>query len=167
MWRRDALFSCLVANPWPVVWFFWLHFMDRLLLCRAPAQSTASSPPFLFISHHNVHRPECTSHSPLSHPSSHFSTRSNLNGATTASTKTFLTALVLNGAIATGEIVAFTLVRRYYRLIYEPRSLSVFETCACPSILPFLLLIFFQEETATTVTSHLWMDSFRPQSRLS
>jgi hypothetical protein len=75
--------------------------------------------------------------------------------------------LVLNGAIATGEIVAFMLVRRYYRLIYEPRSLSVFEACACPSILPFLLLIFFQEETATTVTSHLRMDSFRPQDRLS
>ncbi|KAI0250626.1 hypothetical protein BJV78DRAFT_1283057 [Lactifluus subvellereus] len=52
---------------------------------------------------------------------------SNLNGATTASTKTFLTALVLNGIIAVVEIAAFIIVRRYFRLIYEPRSLSVFE----------------------------------------
>ncbi|KAH8987893.1 DUF221-domain-containing protein [Lactarius akahatsu] len=53
--------------------------------------------------------------------------RSDLSGATTASTKTFLTALALNGIIAAAEIAAFTCARPYFRLIYEPRSLSVFE----------------------------------------
>jgi hypothetical protein len=58
--------------------------------------------------------------------------RSSLDEATSASTKTFLTALVLNGVIAAVEITVFTVVRRYFRLIYEPRSLSVFEACAFP-----------------------------------
>ncbi|KAI0261640.1 hypothetical protein BC834DRAFT_895208 [Gloeopeniophorella convolvens] len=53
---------------------------------------------------------------------------SNLNGATTASTKTFVTALAINGVIAGIEIAVFTLVRRYFLLIYEPRSLSVLES---------------------------------------
>ncbi|KAH9026750.1 DUF221-domain-containing protein [Lactarius pseudohatsudake] len=52
---------------------------------------------------------------------------SDVSGATTASTKTFLTALALNGIIAAAEIAAFTCARPYFRLIYEPRSLSVFE----------------------------------------
>ncbi|KAI9509019.1 DUF221-domain-containing protein [Russula earlei] len=64
---------------------------------------------------------------------------SNLNGAATASTKTFLTALVLNGIIAGAEISAFTLVRRYFRLIYEPRSLSVFEAKRQQPLSPHLL----------------------------
>src|SRR6266849_1194588 len=59
---------------------------------------------------------------------------SNISQATTASTKTFVTALALNGIIAGVEIVAFTVVWRYFRLIYEPRSLSVFESCACAFI---------------------------------
>ncbi|KAI0052100.1 DUF221-domain-containing protein [Auriscalpium vulgare] len=59
---------------------------------------------------------------------------SNLNGATTASTKTFETALVLNGAIFAIEIAAFTLLRRYFRLIYEPRSLSVIESKRQPPL---------------------------------
>jgi hypothetical protein len=127
-WRvGDAtpLFLCPVANV--------------ALMAPFSLQFTHGPPPFnplyvftpfffIFISRHNIHGPECMSYySPLPQLSSHLGTRSDLNGATTASTKTFLTALVLNGAIATGEIVAFTLVRRYFRLIYEPRSLSVFE----------------------------------------
>ncbi|KAH9962925.1 DUF221-domain-containing protein [Russula dissimulans] len=46
--------------------------------------------------------------------------------STTASTKTFVAALVLNAAIAGAEIAVFTLVRRYFPLIYQPRSLFVF-----------------------------------------
>ncbi|KAI9458606.1 hypothetical protein BJY52DRAFT_413437 [Lactarius psammicola] len=64
---------------------------------------------------------------------------SDLNGATTASTKTFLTALALNGIIAAAEITAFTCARRYFRLIYEPRSLSVFEAKRQPSLSSRLL----------------------------
>jgi hypothetical protein len=61
---------------------------------------------------------------------------SNLNGATTASTKTFVTALVLNGIIAAVEIAVFTCARRYFRLVYEPRSLSVFESKRQPPLSP-------------------------------
>jgi hypothetical protein len=72
---------------------------------------------------------------------SHLDARSSsLSNATTASTKTFLTALALNGIIAVVEIVAFTLVWRYFRLIYEPRSLSIFESCACAFVLQCLVL---------------------------
>jgi hypothetical protein len=61
---------------------------------------------------------------------------SNINGATTASTKTFVTALALNGIIAAVEIAVFTCARRYFRLIYEPRSLSVFESKRQPPLSP-------------------------------
>jgi len=59
---------------------------------------------------------------------------SNLNEAKSASTKTFLTALALNGIIAAVEIAVFTCVRRYFRLIYEPRSLSVWEAKRQPPL---------------------------------
>ncbi|KAF8267559.1 DUF221-domain-containing protein [Lactarius quietus] len=59
---------------------------------------------------------------------------SDLSGATTASTKTFVTALALNGIIAAIEIAAFTCARPYFRLIYEPRSLSVFEAKRQPPL---------------------------------
>ncbi|KAI0289410.1 hypothetical protein B0F90DRAFT_1812537 [Multifurca ochricompacta] len=63
---------------------------------------------------------------------------SDLSQSTTASTKTFVTALVLNAIIAAVEIIAFILVRRYFRLIYEPRSLSVFEAKRQPPLSPHL-----------------------------
>jgi hypothetical protein len=79
--------------------------------------------------------------------SSHLPTRSNstdTNDATSKpmSTKTFVAALVLNGAIAGVEIAVFTLVRRYFPFIYEPRSLSVFGAYACPLALPCHRLTF-------------------------
>ncbi|KAI0064338.1 DUF221-domain-containing protein [Artomyces pyxidatus] len=64
---------------------------------------------------------------------------SNLNGATTASTGTFETALVLNAAIFGIEVAAFTILRRYFRLIYEPRSLSVVESKRQPPLSSKLL----------------------------
>jgi hypothetical protein len=51
-----------------------------------------------------------------------------------------VTALVLNGAIAGGEILAFTIVRRYFRFIYEPRSLSISKACAHHWCYPVLYL---------------------------
>jgi len=70
-------------------------------------------------------------------PISDLATRSNsISRSTTASTKTFVAALVLNGAIAGVEIAVFTLVRRYFPLIYQPRSLSAFGACARPLVLP-------------------------------
>ena len=47
-----------------------------------------------------------------------------------ASTKSFLGALALNGIILVAEITAFTYMRRYFRLIYEPRSWSFFDEWA-------------------------------------
>ena len=91
----------------------------------------------------------------------------NLSQTTTASTKTFVTALALNGIIAVVEIAAFTLVWRYFRLIYEPRSLSVFESCACVFILQCLVLTFVQKETAGTLLSPLGMAYICLQGRLS
>ncbi|CED82447.1 Uncharacterized conserved protein [Phaffia rhodozyma] len=42
--------------------------------------------------------------------------------ANAATTSSFVTALVLNSAIAGAEILAFTLLRRQFRSIYEPRT---------------------------------------------
>ncbi|KIM67290.1 hypothetical protein SCLCIDRAFT_1210323 [Scleroderma citrinum Foug A] len=42
--------------------------------------------------------------------------------AQSASTETFLTALVFNAAVFGAEIVAFTILRRYFKQIYEPRT---------------------------------------------
>ena len=47
-----------------------------------------------------------------------------------ASTKSFLGSLALNGIILAASIAAFTYMRRYFRLIYEPRSWSFFDECA-------------------------------------
>ena len=41
------------------------------------------------------------------------------------STKSLLGALAVNGVILAAEIIAFTYMRRHFRLIYEPRSLTV------------------------------------------
>lgn len=41
------------------------------------------------------------------------------------STQTFITALVLNLAIAGAEVVAFMLIRKKFKKIYEPRTYLV------------------------------------------
>jgi len=118
------------SGKWRIVileqWLPWLHSLTR--------------PPLPFItlsaSHHhlssNPYSLQCTSRPSLLSLGSHRPhldfRSSNLSNATTASTKTFVTALALNGIITGVELVAFTVVWRYFRLIYEPRSLSVFES---------------------------------------
>jgi calcium permeable stress-gated cation channel len=70
--------------------------------------------------------------------------------------------LVLNGAIATVEISAFTLVRRYFRLIYEPRSLSVFEAYAWPITLssaPCLIFLFRKRQQPLSPRLFGWLVS--------
>jgi hypothetical protein len=103
-------------------------------------------PPFIGLQllSFNFYNLQCTFLSSLLRSGSHPGTRSNsnLSEATTASTKTFLTALVLNSIIAGVEISTFTLVRRYFRLVYEPRSLSVFDSCARTFLLLCLVLTF-------------------------
>jgi Sro7p-like protein associated with Golgi transport len=81
---------------------------------------------------------------PPLHPTSDSSTRTvrDISNSTTASTKTFLTALILNAAIAGAEIAAFTIVRRYFRIVYEPRSLSASKACAHSLMLLCPVLIF-------------------------
>ena len=50
------------------------------------------------------------------------SRRAELSGAKSQSTSQFVTALVFNAAVFAIQVVAFTLVRPYFRAIYEPRS---------------------------------------------
>lgn len=45
-----------------------------------------------------------------------------MSNASSASTSSFVAALVLNAAIFGAEILAFTLLRRSFPAIYEPRS---------------------------------------------
>ncbi|KAH7872085.1 uncharacterized protein C8R40DRAFT_1255595 [Lentinula edodes] len=47
---------------------------------------------------------------------------SSISSATSASTATFITALVFNGAVFGIEIAIFTLIRPYFKAIYEPRT---------------------------------------------
>lgn len=49
-------------------------------------------------------------------------TRSNIEQAKSATTATFVTALVFNAAVFVAELVAFTILRPYFKAIYEPRT---------------------------------------------
>ena len=68
--------------------------------------------------------------SPLVSPNDGYGFIVNPNELAHISTKSFLGALALNGTILAVEIIVFTYMRRYFRLIYEPRSLSFFDVCA-------------------------------------
>ena len=57
-------------------------------------------------------------------------TQADNNLEASIATKALLGALTLNGIILAAEITAFTYMRRYFRLIYEPRCLSFFEMYA-------------------------------------
>jgi len=48
--------------------------------------------------------------------------RSDISEAKSQSTTQFVTALVFNAAAFAIQVVAFTIVRPYFRAIYEPRS---------------------------------------------
>ncbi|EIN08427.1 DUF221-domain-containing protein [Punctularia strigosozonata HHB-11173 SS5] len=49
---------------------------------------------------------------------------SDLSGATTKSTSSFVTSIIFNSIVFGGELAAFTLFRPYFHLIYEPRAYS-------------------------------------------
>ncbi|KAF7316312.1 Protein kinase domain-containing protein [Mycena indigotica] len=59
-----------------------------------------------------------TVHPPLRLPP----TMSNVSQATTASTSTFVTALVFNAIVFGAEIAIFTILRPHFKAIYEPRT---------------------------------------------
>ncbi|KAJ9121254.1 hypothetical protein QFC24_004930 [Naganishia onofrii] len=42
--------------------------------------------------------------------------------AVSATTESFISSLIVNTAVAGGELVAWILIRRQFRAIYEPRS---------------------------------------------
>lgn len=48
--------------------------------------------------------------------------RAEINEAKSASTKSFVTALVFNAIVFGVEIGVFTLIRPYFKAIYEPRT---------------------------------------------
>ncbi|KAI0792351.1 DUF221-domain-containing protein [Abortiporus biennis] len=53
------------------------------------------------------------------------SSNSELSGATSATTETFVTALVFNAIVFGAELAAFTLLRPYFPAIYQPRTYIV------------------------------------------
>jgi hypothetical protein len=67
--------------------------------------------------------PPCTfsSSAPFSSISNEL-TRSNISEAKSASSSTFVTALVFNAIVFGAEIAAFTLLRPWFKAIYEPRT---------------------------------------------
>jgi hypothetical protein len=65
---------------------------------------------------------QCTSASPCFLCPSRVSRRSSVSGAKSQSTGQFVTALVFNAAAFAIQVVAFTFLRPYFRVIYEPRS---------------------------------------------
>lgn len=58
--------------------------------------------------------------------------RSGVNAATaqTASTSTFVTAIVFNSAVFAIELAIFTLIRPYFKAVYEPRTYVPRPECA-------------------------------------
>ena len=66
---------------------------------------------------------------PVIDPKSH-TVKDDPYSLTSTSTKSFLGALAVNGAFLAAAITAFTFMRRYFRHVYEPRSLSFFDVCA-------------------------------------
>ena len=58
-----------------------------------------------------------------------------------ASTKSFLGSLAVNGGLLAATIIAFTIIKRYFGFIYEPRSSSLFEECVFRRLLPWDALI--------------------------
>ncbi|KAG6918385.1 hypothetical protein DXG01_014786 [Tephrocybe rancida] len=58
---------------------------------------------------------------PILWPANAFN-RSDISNATSASTATFVTALAFNAIVFGAELVAFTLLRPWFKAIYEPRT---------------------------------------------
>ncbi|EPQ52218.1 DUF221-domain-containing protein [Gloeophyllum trabeum ATCC 11539] len=59
---------------------------------------------------------------------------SNINQAKTASTSTFVTALVFNVAVFAAELVAFTILRPYFKRIYEARTFNPIPSKRTPAL---------------------------------
>ena len=59
----------------------------------------------------------------------------------TSLTKSFLGSLAVNGGLLVVTIIAFTIMKRYFGFIYEPRSSSLFEECVFRRLLPWGALI--------------------------
>ena len=57
------------------------------------------------------------------------------------STKSFHGSLAVNGGLLVVTIIAFTIMKRYFGFIYEPRSSSFFEECVFRRLLPWDALI--------------------------
>lgn len=80
--------------------------------------------------HKNVgHRRNCRQHTRCTLLSfisrisfSELSSRSDISDAKSASTASFLSALVFNSAVFAVQIGVFTLLRPYFKSIYEPRT---------------------------------------------
>jgi hypothetical protein len=139
------------------------HYQNRLLryICAHSAFNTV-----VLLSYH----PLCTCLSSLfCFLNDWLFCRSDISAATTASTATFVTAIVFNSAIFAVELTVFTLIRPYFKAIYEPRTYVPQIKCAnliiCPQINP---LTFFSQETNTaSITLYVRMAARSISRRLS
>ena len=59
-----------------------------------------------------------------------------IDNAGSATTGTFVTALVFNAAVFGAEVVAFTLLRPYFKSIYEPRTYVPKKSQRIPPLVP-------------------------------
>jgi hypothetical protein len=74
--------------------------------------------------------------------------RSDISSAKSASTATFVTALVFNAAVFGIELVIFTLLRPYFKAIYEPLTYTPPPSCVPSFFLFFSLSNFFKPVNA-------------------
>lgn len=89
--------------------------------------------------------------------------------AKTASTATFVTAIVFNSVVFAIELVIFTLLRPYFKAVYEPRTYVPRLECANLSLWPRIdSLTFLSQETNTApITFYVRMAHRSISRRLS
>jgi len=84
---------------------------------------------------------------------SRVSCRSDITEAKSQSTTQFVTALVFNAAAFAIQVVAFTIVRPYFRAIYEPRSYIPIEAFVSFAFIPAYRNLTTEPEQETRPTS--------------
>lgn len=82
--------------------------------------------------------------------------RSDISSAKSASTATFVTALVFNAAVFGIEFVIFTLLRPYFKAIYEPLTYTPPPSCV-PSFFLFSLSNFSTSKRAQPLSNSIFL----------
>jgi hypothetical protein len=64
--------------------------------------------------------------------------------AVSATTESFISSLVVNVAVAGGELLAWVLIRRQFRAIYEPRTYLPPKAKRAPQLTKNLVLVLWE-----------------------